>query len=104
MNIGTWLDPYTSQPTQFVRETSDVTDKPEVVSCRQDDNAAKAGEALRAVQTSQIAPIPRAVRNHCSYALQPFLVVAATKSVEPLVVFLSLHLRKVAQPVEHVEK
>lgn len=34
--------------------------------------------------------------NHCSYAVGSSLVITATKGVEPLVVFLRLHLRKVA--------
>lgn len=65
---------------------------------------AKAAEALNTEQGSQTAHQHGAVRNHCSCALQPFLVGAATKSVEPLVVFLGVHLRKVAQPVENMEK
>lgn len=40
------------------------------------------------------------MRNHCSYALPIPLVVAATKGVKSLIVFLGLHLREVAHPVE----
>ena len=69
-----------------------------------DDNKARPSEALKAVQVSQNAHQYRAVISYCSYALLPLLVVAATKGVESMVVFLGLHFRKVAQPVEHAEK